>query len=65
MDEFGDGRCRMCNMELQEKISIYHKSHAHGSVERIRQNKKFCDSLCYAYFQKRLYADTHNIKLAE
>lgn len=65
VNDFTEGRCLMCNIELLPEERKYHSNNSRSMTRIVVRNKKFCDNLCFGYFQKRVYADEHGIKLDE
>lgn len=63
--DFGEGKCKMCGMELLPSKKIYKNIHTGREFEQILRPSEFCDMKCYAYFNRRLSADERGVPLKE
>lgn len=63
--DFGDGKCKMCGMELLPSKKLYNNIHTGRKYEHIIRPSEFCDMKCYAYFNRRLAADERGVTLEE
>lgn len=63
--DFGDGKCKMCGMELLPSRKEYKNIHTGRKFEQIIRPNEFCDMMCYAYFNRRLAADEKGVTLKE